>query len=83
MALTTYMLSPGEEHLFDREMDHSSGRKHSDRVFSGSDAVGTYNAMTLLLVDPPLMPGNKEMMDTARKDRANCVASSVVPMNQS
>jgi hypothetical protein len=69
MALTTYMLSPGEEHLFHRKNDHNV-RKHSDRVFSGSDAVGTYNAMTLLLVDPPLMPGNKDMMEAAEKDRA-------------
>jgi hypothetical protein len=81
MALTTYMLSPGEEHLFPRAENEPMRTSHSDRVFSGSDAVGTYNAMSLLLVNPPMtLGGQSPQVDQARARFINehCPKNSVL-----
>ena len=43
MALTTYSLTPGSDQEFQDE-----NSSHVDHVFAASDAVGTYNAGTLL-----------------------------------
>lgn len=46
MALSTYSLTPASDHEF---QDHrAGGHSHVDHVFPSSDAVGTYNATTLL-----------------------------------
>jgi hypothetical protein len=44
MALTTYSLTPAADHEF-----HNDAQIHSDRVFPNTHAVGTYNAVKLLM----------------------------------
>jgi len=57
MALATYALSPGDDHRFSGP-EPEPGR-HNDRVFSGSDAVGTHNAMMLLMDGTSVLPNQE------------------------